>query len=442
MSSDVLALVMFPLLLVGLFTGHHIGAVLGGLGLIFGIVGLGPQILPNFVMRANAFLSDWILVAIPLFVLMANFLERTGVAAGMFQAVRYVFGPLRGGVAAAVIAICTLLAACTGIVAAGVISAGLVSVGPMQKYGYDKSLTAGVIAAGGTLGILIPPSTMLVLMGSFSGVSVGLLFAGAIMPGLILSALYLAYILVRCYLRPQDGPALSIEERRAVSIPMRAKMAVKSVIPPVILIVGVLGTILFGVATPTEAAGVGAFLAFLMTLAYKTCTWKGIKESVINTATTTSMIVFIGIGGICFGTTFTRLGGGEIVVGWLLGVAEFSGTWGLIGVMLVTFFLLGCFIDWLPIMFITFPVFIPVATQVGIDLLYLVVLLSTLCQTCFLTPPFGYALFYLKGVLPLEITTSHVYRGVIPFILLQLIGVALCLSFPQIILWLPSVLVG
>jgi tripartite ATP-independent transporter DctM subunit len=316
---------------------------------------------------------------------------------------------------------------------------GLLSMPVMLKYGYDKKLSAGCICAGGSLGILIPPSIMLIVMGNQAALSVGKLFAGAIIPGLILSSLYIAYILIRCYIKPQSGPALSPAERASVSTRQLALMVLKSLVPPVILILGVLGSIFTGIATPTEASGVGAFLAFLLTLSYGRFTWKGLHSAVIRTAKATSMVIVILAGATCFTGVFLGFGGGDVIEKYILGLG--FGRWSIFIIMMFVCFILGMFIDWIGIVMITFPIFLPIATELGFDKLWFVVAVAVMLQDSFLTPPFGYALFYLKGVAPSEVSIGDIYWGAVPFWILMEVGLVIVVIFPETITWLPSVLI-
>jgi tripartite ATP-independent transporter DctM subunit len=333
----------------------------------------------------------------------------------------------------------TLFGACTGIIGASVVTMGLLAMPVFLKYGYNKKLAAGTICAGGTLGILIPPSIMLVVMADQSSQSVGKLFAGAIIPGLILSTMYILYILLRCWFKPEDGPAISKEERAMVSNRKLAFMVMKSLVPPMILIIGVLGSIFAGVATPTEAAGVGAALAFIMTVAYGKFSWKGLKTAVINTSKTTSMVILILACAACFSGVFMGSGGGMVVKDLILGL-EF-GKWGTYFIMMVILFVLGMFLDWVGIVMITFPVFLPIAENLGFDLLWFVVATCVMLQDSFLTPPFGYALFYLKGVSPPEVTTADIYWGTMPFWHLMELGLVMVIIWPETIVWLANLLV-
>ena len=439
MSAEFIAIGMFAGLLIGLFLGHPLAFVLGGLAVIFGYLGWGPGCFFMFINQTFGVMDNYILVAIPLFVFMAQLLDQSGVAESLFSTMRYLFGPIRGGIAVAVVVVSTLFGACTGIIGASVVTMGLLAMPVLLKYGYNKKLACGSICAGGTLGILIPPSIMLVVMADQGSVSVGKLFAGAVVPGLILSSLYIIYILIRCYFKPQDGPAISKEELEAVTKWEIAVMVIKSLIPPMILIMGVLGSIFMGVATPTEAAGVGAILAFLMTVAYGKFTWSGLVSAVVNTARTTSMVIIILVAASCFSSVFMGSGGGDVVQELIL--ESGFGKWGMFIIMMVILFFLGMFIDWIGIILICFPLFLPIAADLGFDKIWFIVIMAVMLQDSFLTPPFGYALFYLKGVAPPEISTSDVYWGAFPFWRLMEVGLIICVVWPESITWLPSLLI-
>jgi tripartite ATP-independent transporter DctM subunit len=439
MSAEFITIGMFGGLLIGLFMGHPLAFVLGGLAVIFGYLGWGPSCFYMFINRTWGMMDNYILVCIPLFIFMAQLLDQSGVAEELFDTMRHVFGPIRGGIAIAVVVVSTLFGACTGIIGASVVTMGLLSLPVMLKYGYNKRLASGAICAGGTLGILIPPSIMLVVMADQAALSLGKLFAGAIIPGLILSFLYISYILIRCWFKPQDGPALSMEERNAVSTKRLTLMVIKSMLPPMILILGVLGSIFAGIATPTEAAGVGAALAFLMTIAYGRFTWSGLKTSVVNTAKTTSMVIVVLVGAACFASVFMGSGGGDVVRNLILGIG--LGKWGTFIIMMIILFILGMFIDWIGIIMITFPIFLPLAEQLGFDKVWFVVALAVMLQDSFLTPPFGYALFYLKGVAPPEVRTADIFWGAFPFWRLMEVGLIIVVLWPETITWLASVLV-
>ena len=439
MSPEFITIGMFVGLLIGLFMGHHLAFVLGGLAVIFGYLGWGPSSFYMFINQTWGIMDNYILVCIPLFILMAQLLDQSGVAEELFNTMLYLFGPIRGGLAVAVVVVSTLFGACTGIIGASVVTMGLLGMPVMLKYNYNKRLASGAICAGGSLGILIPPSIMLVVMADQGALSVGKLFAGAVIPGLILSGLYIGYILVRCWIKPQDGPALSLEERQAVSKTQLTKMIIKTMIPPMILILGVLGSIFAGIATPTEAAGVGAVLAFAMTVAYGRFSLSGLKTAVVNTAKTTSMVIIILVGAACFSSIFMGSGGGEVVKNFIFGIG--FGKWGTFVVMMVILFFLGMFIDWIGIIMITFPIFLPIARELGFDKVWFVVTMAVMLQDSFLTPPFGYALFYLRGVAPPEVTTVDIYWGAFPFWRLMELGLIIVVVWPATITWLANLLV-
>ncbi len=439
MSPEALTILMFLGLIVGLFIGHPLAFVLGGLAVIFGLIGWGPAVFYMFMNRIYGIMDNYVLIAVPLFIFMAQLLDRSGVAEELFDSLRYLLGSIRGGIAITVVIVSTIFAACTGIIGASVVSMGLLALPIMLKYGYNKQLATGCIAAGGTLGILIPPSIMLVVMGSEATLSVGKLFAAAVIPGIILSTLYMVYVGVVSWLRPDWGPALSEEERTRYSTRQVLLRCLKSLVPPMLLILGVLGSIFTGIATPTEASGVGAFLAFLMVLAYKRFTWRGFYEAVIATAKTTSMALIILCGATCFTGVFLGIGGGEVVTSFLLGMG--LGKWGTYAIMMLIVLILGMFIDWIGIVLICFPLFLPIAKELGFNKLWFVMMIAVNLQASFLTPPFGYALFYLKGVAPPEVTMGDIYKGIVPFVLLMITGLVICTAFPQTVLWLPSTIV-
>ncbi|MBI5967909.1 MAG: TRAP transporter large permease subunit [Deltaproteobacteria bacterium] len=438
-SPALMTFLMFAVLVIGLFMGHPLAFILGGLAVIFGLIGWGPAVFFMFVNRIVGIMDNFLLVAITLFIFMANLLQNSGVADGLFESLRYVLGPIRGGVAMAVIAVCTVFAACTGVIGASVATMGLLALPMMIKYGYDKSLSCGTICAGGTLGILIPPSIMLIVMGDQTGLSIGKLLLGGFIPGFILSALYIGYIAIVCGRRPELGPPLSPEERAAVPVRKRIAMASINLVPPALLIIGVLGAIFSGVTTATEASGVGAFLALLMTIAYRRFGWKMLIGTVITTGRTVSMVMLILVGASCFTGVFLGIGGGQVLTDFIITLGM-GNKWLILGIMMAIVFILGALIDWIGIIFITFPVFLPIAEKLGFDQLWFVLLLAVNLQNSFLTPPFGYALFYLKGVAPPEVTTEHIYRGIVPFVILQVVGLFICILFPSWLLYLPNLI--
>ena len=439
-SPEWLVIMMFAGLFIGLFSGHPLAFVLGGLSIIFGLIGdWGPGIFTLFANRIYGTMNSYVLLAIPLFIFMAQFLDQAGVTEELFDALRYLLGPLRGGIGIAVIIVCTVFAACTGVIGASVVTMGLLGLPMMLRYGYDKQMSCGTICSGGTLGILIPPSIMLVVMGSEASLSVGQLFAGAVIPGVILASLYTGYIAVRCFRNPKLGPPIGKDELAKVTRQQIALKVLKSLVPPVLLIMGVLGTLFAGIATPTEASGGGAFIAFLMVLAYRKFSWKTLFAAIEKTAKTSAMVLVVLVGATCFTGVFLGNGGGDVVTEFVLGLG-FS-KWGTFLVMQGIVFLLGMFIDWIGIVLICFPLFLPIAEQLGFDKIWFVVIMAINLQASFLTPPFGYALFYLRGIGIKGVETIDVYKGIVPFVLLMLFGLVLCVIFPQTITWLPTMVV-
>ena len=425
----VLIALLFGLMVVGLVLGQELAFVLGGAGVIVGAIALGDSGVTIAMTKIYDQMQNYGMVAIPMFVLMANFLTHSKVADGLFESIRYLLGPLKGGLGLAVILVSTVFAATTGIVGASVVTMGMLSMPILLRSGYKPSLACGMVCAGGSLGILIPPSIMLVSMGSYAEVSVGKIFFAAIVPGLSLSLGYIIYLMVVCHIHPDWGPAMSPEELAEMPLKKRITGSLVNLIPPLLLIIAVLGSIFRGIATPTEAAGVGAFFALILAICYKQFNMKMLYESLIDTAKTTAMVFIILFGAAAFTGVFMSLDGDQIISNWVLGMG--IGKWGAFAIMMV---------DWLGIVMIVFPIFLPIMDQFGFDRLWLVAVTATMLQTCFMTPPFGFALFYVKGILPPEVKIQEVYKGVIPFIAIIIIVTVLCAVFPPLVTWLPSIL--
>jgi tripartite ATP-independent transporter DctM subunit len=439
LSPELLIAVLFIGLIIGLLLGFPVPFVMLGVSMMVGYLGVGPGFFPMMILRVFETMQNYILIAIVLFVFMGIMLEQSGAAERLFTSIHVLLGGLKGGLALAVVVVCTIMAAATGIMGAPVIIMGLFALPEMLKRGYDRALSSGTICAGGTLGILIPPSIMLVVYGPMAGISVGKLFMGAIIPGLILSFLYILYILVKCYLNPRLGPALPAEERR---IPVKKKFAMifTSLLPTLFLVLAVLGTIFFGIAAPTEAAAVGAFASILLAWAYGRLRWQTLKDAVYRTLTVSSMILLIVAAAFVFTGTFMLVGGGDLVKDWLLGLPV--GRWGVLIIMALSFFAFGLFMEWVGIVPILVPIFTPVIAALGFNPLWTALLFCVVMQTSFLTPPMAPALFYIKGVAGEELEFgAHIVKGAIPFIILQLIGVALIAFFPQLALWLPGIMI-
>ncbi len=438
MSNDILSFAMFISLLVAVFFGYPLGITLGGLSAIFGLLAYGPGALFIFANKTYGLMTNYVLVAIPLFILMAQFLDKSGIADKLYDAMYVVFGPVKGGLALATIVVSTVLAATTGIIGASVVAMGLLAAPAMLKRGYQKELTAGVITAGGTLGILIPPSIMLVVYGGLIDMSVGKLFMAAFIPGLLLSTLYLIYTFVYCnFINKKAGPAIPKKER-IYSGRDKLIMIFKSMLPPLVLIFAVLGSIVAGVATPTEAAGLGSAGALIIAAFNRKVNMKMLIDAGYGTVKITSMVMLIFVGANFFTSIFMGIGGGEAFTSLLFSIS--SNKWIILAMMMFILFILGMFVDWLGILLLCVPIFTPIAVnKLGFHPLFFAMLVSINLQMSFLTPPFGYALFYLRGVAPEGMTLMHIYKGIIPFVILQMIGLILCIMFPSLITWLPSV---
>ena len=432
----VLIGLLFGLMVVGLVLGQELAFVLGGAGVLIGAIAMGDSGITIAMTKIYDQMQSYSMVAIPMFVLMANFLTHSKVADGLFESVRYLFGPVKGGLGLAVILVSTVFAATTGIVGASVVTMGMLSLPILLRSGYKPSLACGMVCAGGSLGILIPPSIMLVSMGSYAEVSVGKIFFAAIIPGLSLSLGYIIYIMIVTRIHPDWGPAMSEAELAEMPLKKRITGSLVNLIPPLILIFAVLGSIFGGIATPTEAAGVGALFALVLAICYKQFSLKMLYESLIDTAKTTAMVFIILFGAAAFTGVFMSLDGDQIISNWVLGMG--IGKWGAFAIMMVIVFILGMFIDWLGIVMIVFPIFLPIMDQFGFDRLWLVAITAVLLQTCFMTPPFGFALFYVKGILPDTVKIQEVYKGVIPFIIIIIVVTVLCAVFPQLVTWLPT----
>ncbi|WP_404295731.1 TRAP transporter large permease subunit [Halomonas sp.] len=441
MSPEMLTLFMFGGLLIGLFMGHPLAFVLGGIAVLGAWLGPGAKILGTLInnIYGNA-MDNYVLVAIPLFILMARFLNDSGVTEKMFDTMRLLLANLRGGLALTVVIVSVLLAATTGIVGASIAVMGMIALVPMLKYGYNKELSTGVIMASGCLGILIPPSIMLILMASYSPISVGALFAGALVPGLLLGAMYALYVLVICFIKPSYGPRVPAEERAETSTGQLLIMLAKYVLPPMSLILGVLGALFTGIATATEASAIGVTIAFLLFLIFGDRKITTCFHTLIEAGKTTTMVMLVLVGATAFTGVFSR-GGGMTVISDLV-MAMPGGTTGALILMLFLVFILGMFLDWTGIVLLSFPIMLPIVESMGIDMLWFVVMVAVVLQTSFLTPPFGYALFYLKGVAPPGVEIVDLYKAVIPFVAIIVLACLLMAFFPVIITGLPSVLLG
>lgn len=430
MNTEIIAILLFVVLILVLLTGFPVAFVLGGVSIWAGILFV-PDFLDFLPLRIMGTIQNYVLLAVPLFVFMGLTLEKSGIAEDLLQSMGIMFGKVKGGLALSVVLVGTLLAASTGIVGATVISMGLISLPFMLKKNYSVPLATGVIASAGTLGQIIPPSVVLVLLGSVLNVPVGDLFKAAIIPGFMLVAAYILYILGYAYFFPERAPAIPEDEIQAYKKDnYKSKLAI-AFLYPMVLIISVLGVIFAGIASPTEAAAVGAFGSLFLAFTKKKLTWKLLEHVSKETTYITSMVFMILVGAATFSLVFRGLGGDKLLVS-VVDSAGLSGNQFLILVMIVVF-IAGFFIDFIEIIFIIVPIVAPVFAKLHMDPLWIGILLALNLQTSFLTPPFGFALFYLKGVAPDTVKTSDMYRGIVPFILIQLLVLALVIVFPEII---------
>ncbi len=455
-TGDYFVIAMFLSFVGLLFTGFPVAWVLGGVAVLFTLIatisdtwfgtmtGLDYLTLGMSVNRIFKYMDNWVLVALPMFIFMGLMLDKSGIAEKMMKSMQELFGKIHGGLAVTVTLIGIVLAASTGIIGASVVLLGLLSLPAMISQGYSKTLALGTIASAGTLGILIPPSIMLVIMADQLGLSVGDLFMGAVIPGLLLGILYILYILVFSYLKPSAAPVS--KDRRPVEWRMILDVF-KTILPPVILIIAVLGSIFAGITTPTEASGVGALGATILAWYNKKLNFSVIVDVMKACFNTTAYIFAIFLGATTFALVLRCLGGDEFIERILTGIP--FGPYGILMIILGCVFLLGFFLDWIEITLIILPLVAPIISTLGFsingfnvvsnpELLWFVILVAVTLQTSFLTPPVGFALFYLKGVCPPEIKLIDIYKGVVPFILLQLIGLFLVIIWPELVTWLPA----
>jgi len=439
MTPEMFALGMIILLLILVINGFHLGFSLIFISVLFGIAFRGLNVFSLFLHKTFSTMQTEVLVAVPLFILMGAMLEKSGATERLYDSMYRLFGSLKGGLAITTIIICTLFAACTGVIAASVTTMAMVALPAMLKRNYDKGLATGSICAGGTLGILIPPSVMLVIYGPMAQISVAKLFAAALFPGLLLSGLYISYIVIRSILNPKIAPAIATKERDK-DMAKLVKSTLFNLLPVLFLIIAVMGSILAGLTAPTEASAMGALGAMLVAMLYKKFNWQTLKQSLLETASVATMAFYIIIGAGMFTSVFLSLRGGRLVEKFLLSLP--FGDWFILFMMMFIVFILGMFIDWIGILYIIVPLFIPIAIRLGYDPLWFALIICINLQMSFLTPPFAYSIFFVKGVAPPQVTIYDIYRGVVPFVTLQLIGLFLCIVFPQIILWLPRVTLG
>ena len=438
MSSDFFSLLMFPVMIVSVFAGFPVAFCLMGIALIFGIFGFGASLPPMLIRRVYGMADNYVLAAVPLFIFMGTMLERSGIAKRLFEAISIWTGRLKGGLAISTILMCTIIAACTGIIGASEVMVGVMAIPAMLKRNYNHPLICGTICAGGALGTLIPPSVVTVVYGPAAGLSVGRLLISTIFPGLLLSAIYIIYIAVRSNLNPVFAPPVPPEEAR---IPLKQKLIITAtgMVPSLALIFSVMGSIVLGLSPPTEAAALGAFGSIVLTIAYGNFTLKAVKETVIQTLRISSMMMIILVGGSMFSGIFLGMGGGGATEKIL--EALHLTPWGVLVLFLFIVYLAGFILDWASILLVFVPIFSPIIDKLGFDPIWFVTLFIMMIQTSYLTPPMAPAIFYLKGISPPEITTNEIFKGIVAYMFLQLVGIAIVTMFPQIALWLPEKLI-
>jgi len=450
-ANEILVIAMLGSFILLIFTGYPVAWLLAGIAVMFSVGSIllaehfdvdtyfltDWRIFGVMVQRVFAQMSNWVLVALPMFIFMGLMLERSGIAERLMKSFIQLFGRFRGGLGVAVVTIGILLAASTGIVGASVVLLALLSLPVMLEQRYSPSFAAGVVASSGTLGILIPPSIMLIIMADQLSVSVGNLFMGALIPGVMLGLLYIAYVIIAAFVNPK----LAQPPRDLPPITGRLIwQTLLAVIPPLALILAVLGSIFFGIATPTEAAGVGAMGASILAAANGKLTWTVLRDVGQKTAITTAFVFGIFLGATAYAVVLRSLGGDEFIGGLLRGIP--LSPEGIVLVILLITFISGFFLDWLEISLILLPLVGPVVVALGFDLIWFIILFAMVLQTSFLTPPVGFSLFYLKGVVPPEIKTKDIYRGVIPFIIIQLLAVFIVFKWEELVLWLPKSMYG
>jgi len=433
---------MFLALTILLLAGFPVTFTLMGTALFFGYIGFGWSLFNLLPLRIWGVMTNVTLLAVPLFVFMGVMLERSGLAEDLLDTMGLVFGRIRGGLAISVVVVGALLGASTGIVGATVVTMGLLAVPTMLKRGYQRELVTGTVSASGTLGQIIPPSIVLVLIGDIVGVPVGDLFMGAVLPGLVLVGLYILYILIISHLKPDWAPPIPRSELASLTPRIMLCRVFRALVPTLFLMVAVLGSIFAGIASPTEAAAVGAVGATSLTVLNRKFNIQMLRDVMHSTMILTCMVFVILVGAAAFGLVFRGLNGDDLVRGFLGGIAHHHGRWFVMAIVMGLIFIIGFFLDFIEITFIHVPVLAPIIIDFGFDPIWFCILIAVNLQTSFMTPPFGFSLFYLKAVTPPEIETGHIYRGIIPFVFFQLIGLLIVLFFPILVTWLPRVVFG
>jgi tripartite ATP-independent transporter DctM subunit len=438
MNMALITVLLFAFLLFFLVLGLPLAFCFGSVAIIFMIWQWGAPALFTIATTAFGEWTNYILIAVPLFILMANLLERSGIAEDLYETMYRWMGPLRGGLAMGTIAICAIFAAMAGISAVATVTMGLIALPSMLNRGYDRLIAVGCVSAGGTLGILIPPSVIMILYASLTGTSVGKLFMGGVFPGIILAVLFIAYIGIRCFIQPNLGPPVSKEERYSWA---QKLSSLRAVIAPIILILLVLGLIYLGICTPTEAAGIGAFGSLVVLFINRRFTWAVLADSLGRTCRLSAMVMWILLGAKAFSHVYIALGASEMVYNLLTGL-EINRWFFVIGMQFILF-IMGFFMDPAGIIMICTPVFVPLITNLGFDPIWFGVLFTINMELGYVTPPFGFNLFYMKSLAgPMGVSMQDIYRSIIPFVILEILGLAIVMVFPQLAVWLPQKMIG
>ena len=436
MTPEVLAALMFLGVFAGIFLGFPIAFTLAGVSIIVGYIGLGNIVFPMAGYQINTVLGEFAYIAVPLFVFMGCMLERSGVADAAFGALSQWLGKVRGGLGIATVILCMVFAACVGILGASVATIGLLALKPMIERGYDKGLATGVVAAGGSLGVLLPPSIVLILFGQAAKVTVTKLFIAAIIPGLLLGLFYAVYVGLIGYFK--EGAVPKIDETGETRRKYSLRQGISAFLPFAILISMVVGVIFFGIAAPTEVAAFGALGSVVIAAGHKKCSIRVFREAAISALAVSSMVIFIAIGASVFTSVFFRIDGASVLRKAIEGVG--LGPSGVFALFLISVFVLGIFIDWLGVTMILIPIFMPMLAEFGFDPLIVSITVLVLLQTSFLTPPFAQAILYVMGVAPPEVHIGEAYRGALPFIFIQIAVVLICIFFPSAVTFLPDLM--
>lgn len=437
MTPEMMLIIVAVVFMTVLFLGYPLSFTLGGLAVIFGFTMWdNPGVLNLFIRSVVNISSSIAYVSMVLFILMGAILERSGAADDMFESIYVIFGRIRGGIAVGTVVICTLLGAATGIIGASISMMTMLALPSMMKHKYNKKLAYGTIMSAGSLGTIIPPSIILIIYGAQAQISIGKLFAGGLGAGITLSVLYLLYIVVRTLIKPEWGPAIPKEEADKYDTRSKIMLIIKSIVPTFTLILTVLGSIMFGIATPTEAAALGVIGASLIALMHKKLNWQMLKEALYNSFKTHAMIMWIILTASMFTSVFLGLGGGEVITGFVEGLA--FNRWVILAIICLVIVIMGMFIDSYGVLLMGIPIFTPIIYALGFDPIWFAIIFAVLIQMSYLSPPFAYAAFYVKGVAKDDIPIGDIYWASIPFLILQIIAIVIMAIYPEIITWLPN----